>query len=571
MDILAGIRTIWQRPDAKIWLLFMLAALALHIYLMGKLNIVEDESAYMQDAAQISAHVLPFRDFGGTKGPLWLFIFHGWQLLTGRSLWAARLWPSLAQVASIPLLYGLALRLQWRRRAALIAAALWALAPVVVSLTTNVTHIPLELVCVLAGFYCLRRDDWRYSIPAAVTLFWMALLMRATASAFIPAALVLLWWRPDRARAWWQAGLVLLGWLLATVAIVYPLYGWPKTAFFFNADALLIAGKQAAVTAAGQSQPFWMSLYAALLPLWRDGLSIIMPAILLPLVLVRKKPWQYIWVAITVITVAALAAQFMVMPDKGWQQWPWMVWVAVALVVVLGVFLQPEQKITAAPRTALWFLAAWLLGFFGFYKSWGHSPTPFYPLESVPALALVAGFTLDRIWQWPSQHRILTKVWIAAFLAIMMLDAVITYQTIPLRQYRGTIEVQAAQAMAAIIKDKVPPNAEIFTAQPVFAYLTNHPLYGNYTHPGWYLSERAGYLPAFIRREFYPDLDVLQTRVARDVNWIVVDWRTSDVYFNAGHPEKAAWLTMLHTQFKPVATVSNPASRDITLYERITP
>ena len=185
------IATYCNRPSVRFLLCLGLLSLLLHLFLLPRLNIIEDESAYMQDAAQITANFLPFREFGGTKGPLWLFIFHGWQEVFGHSLLATRLFSSLAHIASIFLLWHFVRSFDVRRRVAYIAALFWAISPVVVSLTTNITHIPLELVCIFAGFLCIRGARKNYAILAAVFLF-AALLMRATAIAFVPATLVLI-------------------------------------------------------------------------------------------------------------------------------------------------------------------------------------------------------------------------------------------------------------------------------------------------------------------------------------------------------------------------------------------
>ncbi|MBI3255356.1 MAG: glycosyltransferase family 39 protein [Candidatus Andersenbacteria bacterium] len=491
-----------------------LVALLLHLWLIPKLNIVEDESAYMQDAAQITPDFLPFREFGGTKGPLWLFLFKGWQLGAGQTIFASRLFSSLAHVGSIVLVWLLARSFPISRRAAGIATILWGLSAVVVSLSTNITHIPLELVCVLAGFYLLRRAGWKNVMLAALCL-WAALLMRATAAAFAPAILALLLIRSDRSRAvstFFISGVLLIA---LSLAIVYPLYGWPKTAFFFNLDATLIAGNQRSVyTPAKPISPF-TSLRQAALPLELDGLSLVVPALVLPLLVVwrvyKKRPLPY------------------------------------GLVLLIAV---------------------WVGSFAGFYKAWGRTPTPFYPLESIPALALAAALVIEASLVWSQKKRLLTLM-LGLFIMLFAADLLGSYRDIPIHQYRGTVEVKAAREVAAILRANVPPGTVIFTAQPVFPFLAGLPLYGGYTHAGWYLSERAGIIPPEIRRVFLPDFETLPDKVSADVTWIVVDWRTNDVYFNEKAPATLPMRELLARDFEVVATVANPASRDIIVYRRI--
>ncbi len=498
---------------ARFFTIVVAASILLHLFLIPQLHIIEDESAYMQDAAQITPHFLPFRDFGGTKGPLWLFIFHAWQEVFGQSLLVTRLFSSIAHIASLFLLWHFVRSFRVSIRVAYIATALWALSPVVVSLTTNITHIPLELVCIFASFLCLRQPRSRYAVFAALLLF-AALLMRATAVAFFPAALLLILIRSDRWSVLWRfcaAGLLAL---IATVAIIYPLYGWPKTAFFFNADATLIANKQRAVYAKNESVTPFQALYQAVQPLRDDGLSILIPALLLPLVLVVKK-------------------------------------------------VQGKEF----PKTLVLFLLVWIGSFIVFYKGWGRSPTPFYPLESIAALAIAAALTIEEILLWGAKLRYKHLV-ADAILVLFALDFFLTFHTIPDKQYRGTVEVSAATEVSQYLKENVQPGEKVFTAQPVFVYLANLSLYGGYTHPGWYLSERAGYLPSEIRRVFYPDLDVLTKNVAKDVTWIILDWRTNDVYFNDSTKDTEGLRTLLATKFEDLQEISNSASRDIHIYKR---
>jgi hypothetical protein len=180
----------------------------------------------------------------------------------------------------------------------------------------------------------------------------------------------------------------------------------------------------------------------------------------------------------------------------------------------------------------------------------------------------MAGATAEAFFAL-ANSRFLRRLLIVAGICVFAIASLRAYQHIPGYQYRGTVEVKAAQQVASYLRAHVPAGESIFTGQPVFAYLAYRPLYGNYTHPGWYLSERAGYLPAEIRRVFLPDFDALPALVERDVDWIVVDWRTNDVYFNANTPATAPLRSVLSRDFGPVATVRNPASRDIVIYQRL--
>lgn len=558
-------------------LVIMLASLALHVGFISRLNIVEDESGYMQDAAQISWQVLPFREFGGTKGPIFLVTLKVWQLVFGHSLESSRSFAVIAHVISIPLLYLLARNLT-SRLTAYGAALLWGIVPVIVSLTTNVMHIPLELVFIL-GAAALLSHTIPSTFPStiiAATLFYAALLTRATSIAFLPLLLLLLFLRT---RSWKPIILFALtgaGWLMATVAIIYPLYGWPKTAFFFNADATLISGKQRAVYSAQEPDTgLFETMFRSALPAWREGLMVMLAALILPFIWLAQRLPRFPIFMLALLFFTALS-QLVLEDIDSW--WPpsdfnlqWMIarstLGSLIILGLIGIWL--AKRVPRISTRLMLILFIWISGFVLFYKGWGRSPTPYYILESLPAFCLAAAVTiysLDHLLRLITNNRpLILRILLSVVFTISLLAP---YQAMDQHQYRGTVTVAAAKEIANHIKNNLPPDEPLFTGQPVFAYLSGHPLYGGYTHPGWYLSERAGYLPPEIRGVFLPDFSSLTDNVQRDVNWIVADWRTHDIYFNESHPATTPLREMLARDFEPIVTVKNPASRDITLYRR---
>lgn len=550
----------------------MVLSMMAHVWAVPALNMIEDESAYLQDGAQTTLSYLPFREFGGTKGPLYLFALHGWQALIGRSVEGSRLFSSLLHVASIPLFFVLARRWLAKPVAWYAATVLWALSAVVVSLTSNVTHIPFELLLVFLGMWLVTMPNvLRWQLFFGGVLFFAACISRATAVAFGPVFLYLLLAESGRWRRllWFAAGFLLV--LLITLALVWPNYGWPKTAFFFNADAVLIAKGQG--ESYGQHEPVSpaRALFLATQPLWLDSFALIGVAVcVLPLLGGRRLKIPLIIGSLAILLYAARSlGEFTFTAEAADPAFLRSVTRAILLcLLALSMVAAASQSIVKPrPQRLLWLAALWLGAFFLFYKGWGRAPTPFYPLESTPMIALLAGSVLA-VWheRFAGERK---NHWIfPALLICIVLDTVFSLRLLPSFQYRGSIEMGPVREMSAIIEQRVPVGEPLFTAQPVFAYVTGHQLWGGYTHPGWYLSERAGYMPAEIRRVFLPDLPQLVKEVDTSINWIVVDWRTRDVYFNEGAEETKPFRDLLEEKFHPVARVENPASRDIVLYER---
>ncbi len=564
----------------------MLAAMAIHINLIPILNIVEDESAYMQDAWQASAKVLPFREFGATKGPVFLYLLKGWQVLLGQTIFASRLFSSLFHVMSIPLLYLVARRLTNSTTVGIVAAILWGLSAAPVSLTTNVMHFSLELTLILLSLWLVSGNHVsRRDIIIAAFFFFLATLTRATAISALPIILTVLIIQTKSWRSVIMFCLVGAFLLAMTIAIIYPLYGWPKTAFFFNADATLIANDQRTAYTQESVSP-QQQLFRGFIPLWYEGLPLVILAIGGIGLSFRAGTWYLKLAFLSALITGAYYLYGPVLNNIGeyWSGDAMKMVRQYANISYLGLFAicgltllsysgskinQKRDSTSKSINIPILRLAIWLGSVLVFYHYWGREPTPYYVLEAIPPLAIAAGITsailFKSLWSMRLPGTFPLSILMAAFL---IFSITYPYLAISDRQYRGTITTRAALKMAEQIKNLVAENETIFTAQPVFAFLGHRSLYGLYTHPGWYLAERAGFMPASIRRIYFPDLPDLTSQVARDVNWIVVDWRTTDVYFNPGAKETQPLRTLLEQDFEPIVTVSNEPKQPIILYHK---
>jgi len=559
--------------------MLMIVSLALHLSLLEALNIVEDESAYLQDAAQIRHDVLPFREYGATKGPVFLFLLHVWERMTGHTIAAGRIFPSLAHVISLPFFFLFARNLLRSQRLAFLASLLWGVSPVIVSLTTNVMHMPLELLWILGALALLSSfaPYRRGTIPLAGFLFFLALLTRVTAGMLLPVLLLVLFARTRSFRPLvWFCGTTAL-FLVLTAAMSYPLYGWPKIAFLFHADALLVMNEQRAAYASERPpgvRGAFQVLFTSALPLWREGLPLILSTLLLPFFAVRRVPRLvllagfFLLFGLLIRFVAADVLTF-------WREDMFLAQRVASRIVLAGftflggmVIIQKQRTPRLSPLL-VGVLLLWIGGLFLVYRQWGRTPPPHYVLEFTPALALAAAPALAHIFRTVERFDQTAKqIGRGVLLLLIVVGLVAPFQAMPKKHYRGTTPVAAAKEMGRLVQQYVPKDEALFTAQPIFPYLGERPLYGYYTHPGWYLAERAGFLPPTIRRLYFPDLPDLASRVERDVHWIIVDWRTADVYFNERAEDTRPFREFLARDFEPVVTVPNPAARDITLYTR---
>jgi 4-amino-4-deoxy-L-arabinose transferase-like glycosyltransferase len=563
-----------QKREVQCLLLLACASVLIHLFLIPRLNIVEDESAYVQDALQITPSFLPFRDFGPVKGPFFLFVLKAWEIVFGTSLLSVRMFSSLAHVASIPLLYVLGAYLTRSKVVGAVAAAWWALTPVVVSLTTNAMHFPVELFCIFASFVCITHGTSKKYLFLAALLAIAAFLTRVSAAALLPVFLCLLWWRQDRRAAYTHFFTSFIAILLVVAGVVYVFYGWPKTAFFFNLEALAIANGQRAVYAAANTSSISETILTVFQPLWMEGWALAIFAFCVPFLHMKpsRNRWYmlaaitclFVWVSITVYpwrtSSLPIGSSYAIFTSYALPV------LAIGTLFLLALFSQAYSL--SAKRL---FLAGslWVVGSYVFYKGWGRSPTPFYPLESMPVFALFAGTSVaSLVGVFRNTKIVITRILIILFFVISAIDLVHAYRTMLIRQYRGTVVSSAAEETAEFLRSKTRSGTNIFTAQPIYPFLAGRPLYKGFTHPGWYLSERAGYLPTSMRQLFLPDLDVLAQMVNSDVDWIVVDWRTEDVYFKAGVPSTEPLRQLLFDEFEQVAQITNPASRDIKIFHR---
>jgi mannosyltransferase len=146
------------------------------------------------------------RDFGGmlegvrhteSTPPLYYMLAWLWERVFGWHEAGLRSLSALAGVATVPAAYAAA-RARFDERAALIAAALFAVNPYFVWYSQEArAYALLVLLCTVALVYLLRGEPWRWSIAAALAL----LTHYFAAFLILPQAAWLLWRHRSRAVA----------------------------------------------------------------------------------------------------------------------------------------------------------------------------------------------------------------------------------------------------------------------------------------------------------------------------------------------------------------------------------
>jgi hypothetical protein len=194
----------------------------------------DDEGTYTAYAWAVEyTHRLGHYTYWYAHPPLGWLQLAGWNWLTdafGRAPYAVaaeRQFMVLCKLASVALLYGLALRLRFTRIAAVGAVLLFAISPLAVYFTRTALLDNIVTPWLLAGFYLAASP--RRSLGAAAgaaTCFAVAVLSKETALLFLPALALLFWQCSDRRNR--KFGVTVFFSVMALILLVYPAYALIK-------------------------------------------------------------------------------------------------------------------------------------------------------------------------------------------------------------------------------------------------------------------------------------------------------------------------------------------------------
>lgn len=137
----------------------------------------------------------------------------------------------VAKLASVGLLYGLALRLRMTRPAAVLAVLLFALSPLAVYFTRTALLDNIVTPWLLAAFYLAAspRRSLR-SAAGGAACFAVAVLSKETALLFLPALALLFWQCADRRNR--RFGVTVFATTLLVLVSAYPAYALIKNELF---------------------------------------------------------------------------------------------------------------------------------------------------------------------------------------------------------------------------------------------------------------------------------------------------------------------------------------------------
>lgn len=558
------------------------ATVGLHIWFARQLPLIIDEGAYLQDARQTQLGggfagqdtFLPFRDFL-TKGPVYVLLLKTWLAISPDTLVGWRLLSALSWAGVVGAVAALARRFGLSASAQIIAAALLALLPGVIAATVPLLlQVVSTLFAVLAIFILLKGSQERRMSLIAVGALLMAagyLTRSSTVAAGLAGAVLVLLFAQQR----WRAFGVYVGTGIAAMAVVaagaWLTLGVEKTAVLLNLEAVTVGGLQAAQ--AGGVEPVIRWLVQTAEMLWRGGSWLLTGVVALPLALARWLPRRLrllllgVWGAVIANVVYHLS-------DMGYSLPGVLLTTRVTmLVVAFGIpavwllhWLWIQRRGEGGSRLG-WrpvvVCLAWLVLLVVVYRSWGVF-RPSYIVEFLPAAAILAAgglvYGLQRLGRRGLSQTLLVGLFLAGW-----------WQGVSLalsKPISGTITVEAAEAIGQLVRKKVPPEAEIFTAQPVVTAAAGRAIVRGYSHPGWIRAERVGGIPPGLRAVYFADGAEITRWLDQEVRFVVTDERTSEIYFD-DFPERQA---ILREKFEVVGEVPNDLTEEpFRLYERRDP
>lgn len=282
------------------------------------------------DAQRTAAAVVDHLLTESTHPPVYFVLAHWWMNLFPptaaglASFWAARAFPALLGVLSIPAMFGLGWLAFGSRLVGQLAAALMAVSPYSVFLAQEARHYTLAILLVIASLSCLaialRYSLQRIPLPIWLSLVWVSvnslgiaihyfftLTLCAEALAF---GIVWLCSKPavPSLKQGWRFATVILG-TLAGGLVWLPLwqqsYGSEVTQWIYNSDRTLLT---------------FLNPVFQLLAAWITMLSLLpVEAKALPVIVLSGVVMLAFFVWTTPILLRGLRAQFSAEADNGWR------------------------------------------------------------------------------------------------------------------------------------------------------------------------------------------------------------------------------------------------------------
>lgn len=570
--------------EKSIVVVSIIMSAVLHIWLGLTTPLIIDEGAYIQDVLQTSNTLLPFRDFL-TKGPFYLFFLWLWGLVVPNTVIAWRLFSACVWALGSWWFWQLTVELGMKARSRLLAILAFTLMPAVLALTTplllQTVSVAVAIVGLLFALRAAKNSMWHFAAYAAI-IFTIAFLIRVTA--VIPAciALCILFVYTTREHRWKivgtyvGVGVLLFGLVFGSaVAIV----GLPKASVMINMEAFLISQNRQNSTedASDSSNSLVRTMTIESRLLWREGVLLMAPVLLIPLVLVdRRKIF-----ASSIILMATFLAGWTILfhlidtnfllpktlPST--QLLILILFFSFPFITAMAMLLydiHEQYKISWSYWRTPLLMCVWLFLTILIYAQWGRFRQS-YLTEFLPQLAILCGISFDFMFDvWAR----IKPQWFSRFLIGMAIFSMIVsvYQGYGLAQlypHSGTVDQASLVKIVRMITTYVPTRESIFTAQPIATAFSNRAIMFGYSHPGWYREARFGTVSEGLRDVLFRKPEEITNYLDMDANFVLTESRTEEIYFD-GYPER---IHILKTKFDVVSSVQNEMAGDTyTLYRR---
>ncbi len=231
--------------STRAWLLVItLASFALRVYTLGAQSLWYDEGVTAAIAQRGLAELTRWTA-NDIQPPLYYYVVSAWGRLAGWSEWSLRFPSAFFGTLAIPLMAALAYALTRRKQAAVLAAALAAIHPLLVYYSQEARmYAMLIALCILLGVIVVRLERQSHTLlllvlyiivaaSAVYTHYFAFFVLAALGLAFYGSQLVMLPWlrnRPAAADNMHQAKKGTLGGFVAANVIVLLLYApWLNT------------------------------------------------------------------------------------------------------------------------------------------------------------------------------------------------------------------------------------------------------------------------------------------------------------------------------------------------------
>lgn len=562
---------LYTLPTAA-WIgVLMIVTVVFHVWRSHNAPVIIDEGAYLQDAFQTGRNLLPFRDFL-TKGPIYVVLLKIWRevapdVLVGWRLLSALSWAGVVGFSAL-----LARRFGLTPSVQVIAAALLALLPGVVSASTPLLlQVVSTLFAVMAVLVLLKgaQGNRPWFVGSGGLLMAIGYLTRSsTVAVAVAGAVLLLLFSQRRWRdvaVYVMSGVAAMA-LVSGVALL--VMGPEKVSVMLNIEAVTVGRLQTENVGGVEPVIRWVTIAATVL--WRAGSWILAGIVWLPILLLgRIKNGALKWLGIGVwVVVLGVSIYHLVDIGYGLPR-PLPLTRFVMLITVFGVpgwwLLQLLQS--RAPDTAMrigwkWVFVcvSWLTALVLLYRGWGMF-RPGYIVEFLPPAAILAAVALaqgiPQLFRRTSAQAVLVGLLAASWW--QGIGVVVNYPI------SGTITPESVGEMTHLLQKRVPPEEEIFTAQPVVTAAAKRKIVAGYSHPGWIRAARLGGVPQELRKIYFAEDEEITRWLQGEVRFVVTDERTSEIYFD-DFPERQK---ILQEQFELIGEVPNDLTEEpFRLYRR---